>query len=152
MSKGCTITETKRKVFRFHETILRFGELIGSLGKTPKTSKVPRLMIGEFLERFEFLLSQIFNFKQKMYPSKAAQPRNSQFQNSKSKAQKLKKQFPLTRKTLNLQKTFLGLRLSWAPDNLVCSGSNRNCHECCMYIITVMTGQPTPIPRYPPQK
>ncbi len=33
MSKGCRITETKRKVFRFHETILRFGELIGSLGQ-----------------------------------------------------------------------------------------------------------------------
>ena len=28
MSKGCTITETKRKVFRFHETILRFGDWI----------------------------------------------------------------------------------------------------------------------------
>ena len=31
MSKGCPITETKRIVFRFHETILRFGEP-GSLG------------------------------------------------------------------------------------------------------------------------
>ena len=29
---GCTITETKRKVFRFHAPILSFGELIGSLG------------------------------------------------------------------------------------------------------------------------
>ena len=26
MSKGCPITETKRMGFRFHETILRFGE------------------------------------------------------------------------------------------------------------------------------
>ncbi len=31
MSQGCPITETKRKVFRFHETIPRFGEP-GSLG------------------------------------------------------------------------------------------------------------------------
>ena len=31
MSKGCPITETKRIVFRFHETILSFGEP-GSLG------------------------------------------------------------------------------------------------------------------------
>ena len=31
MSKGCPITETKRIVFRFHDTILRFGEP-GSLG------------------------------------------------------------------------------------------------------------------------
>ena len=31
MSKGCIITETKRKVFRFHDTILSLGEP-GSLG------------------------------------------------------------------------------------------------------------------------
>ena len=30
---GCTITETKRKVFKFHETILSFGEP-GSLGQS----------------------------------------------------------------------------------------------------------------------
>ncbi len=28
MSKGCPITETKRILFRFHETILRFGDWI----------------------------------------------------------------------------------------------------------------------------
>ena len=32
MSKGCTSSPPKRKVFRFHETILSFGEP-GSLGK-----------------------------------------------------------------------------------------------------------------------
>ena len=30
MSKGCPITETKRIVFRFHETILSFGDWIPS--------------------------------------------------------------------------------------------------------------------------
>ena len=28
MMKGCTISETKRRVFRFHETILRLGDWI----------------------------------------------------------------------------------------------------------------------------
>ena len=53
MSKGCTITETKRKVFRFQDPILRFGEP-GSLGIPhydlcfTQSCHMPRPMTGNF--------------------------------------------------------------------------------------------------------
>ena len=39
MSKECPITSETHRSFRFHETILSFGELIGSLGKNRGTLK-----------------------------------------------------------------------------------------------------------------
>ena len=56
MSKGCIITETKRKVFRFHDTILSLGEP-GSLGWRFGALPTTEFSMVHFAPGFFFLQS-----------------------------------------------------------------------------------------------
>ena len=60
MSKGCRITETKSKVFRFHETILSFADWISRVIQ-PKSEKKKTLFFGAKSEAETKIHHPIYN-------------------------------------------------------------------------------------------